>query len=156
MTALMVLKGGSNKNTCVGWEDGRFFGNPFSAKFRTKNHGLMSLSRVCYGITAIKYLYAIKSQRLKFYLTDIISFHKYVKGNQITKYIHHIKCEDWTCSPRVYLLWIGIMTFEISVRTYNIFNLYKHDFHRLLYHWLTGVITAITEHTLIKICCTCL
>jgi hypothetical protein len=115
MIAIMALKGGSNKNTCVGWEDGKFFGNPLSATFQTKNHGLMFLSLVCYWITAIKYLYAIKSQRLKFYLTEITSFHLYVKGMQISQYIHHIKFEGWTYSPRVYLLWIGIITFEISM-----------------------------------------
>jgi hypothetical protein len=45
--ALMALKGGSNKNTCVVSEDGRFSGNPFSATFRTRNHGLISLSLSC-------------------------------------------------------------------------------------------------------------
>jgi hypothetical protein len=127
MNALMGLKGGSNKNTCVGWEDGRFFGNPLLATFRTNNHSLMPLSLslllVCYWITAIKYLYAIKSQRLKFCLPNIISFHLYVKGMRITKYIHHKKFEGRTYSPRVYLLWNGIITFETSMWNSNTFHL---------------------------------
>ena len=83
----------------------------------------LSLLLVCYWITTIKYLYVIKSQRLKIYPAEIISFPLYVRWVRITKYIHHIKCEGWTYSPRVYLLWIGIITFEISMWNSNIFHL---------------------------------
>ena len=58
MNTLMALKGSSNKNICVGWEDERFFDHPLSATFRTKNHGLMSLS-VSLSSLLLDYCYKI-------------------------------------------------------------------------------------------------